>query len=193
MTWSVGVLLGVGYLLSAGPQTGSHDYQAWLDREPWTWDGRKANLLDCVRRCLWDYRVSVVSPGGDGPQEPRLEVRIGDGTQELHAFDAHPHTVFTRSGSVLYLVEFCPIAPGCSVMAYDFKARKRLWKTFVPGHRGPTSAYANEVTIEPFPFGHLPPAVVIKGNESCCRYAEVLDMESGKAVARREYARDEGR
>ena len=80
---------------------------------------------------------------------------------------------------MLYLAEFSSLRTSCSIVAYDFKAKKELWKTDLKGI-GPVvhSKYRNEVTITTAGDD----AIFVMGNESRGRYIEYVDLKSGKTV-----------
>ena len=85
----------------------------------------------CVRRDFQDYQAEIICPKKtrDGFLNEPLTVRLTDDGKEIYSFKAHDETVFTRRGDVLYLAEFSSLRTGCSIVAYDFKAKKELWKT----------------------------------------------------------------
>jgi hypothetical protein len=171
------VLLGCGN----EPTPPSADYQQHADRAEWLWEPEEANLLFCVRRDFQDHQAEIICPKKtrDGFLNEPLTVRLTDDGKEVYSFMAHDESVFTRRGDVLYLAEFSPIATGCSVVAYDFKAKKELWKTHLKGI-GPVDheKYRNEVTITTAGDD----AIFVTGKESSGRYIEYVDMKSGKTV-----------
>ena len=171
------VLLGCGN----EPAPPIADYQQQADRTEWLWEPEEANLLFCVRRDFQDYQAEIICPKKtrDGFLNESLTVRLTDDGKEVYSFKAHDETVFTRRGDVLYLAEFSSLRTGCSIVAYDFKAKKELWKTDLKGI-GPVahSKYRNEVTIATAGDD----AIFVTGRESGGRYIEYVDMKSGKTV-----------
>ena len=164
------------------PASTKTDYQQQADREEWNWRPEQANLLYCVRRDFRDYQAEIICPKETRDSflmDKPLTVRLIDDGKEIYSFKAHDETVFTRRGDVLYLAEFSPIRTGCSIVAYDFKAKKELWKTDLKGI-GPVShsKYRNEVTITTAGDD----AIFVTGKESSGRYIEYVDMKSGKTV-----------
>lgn len=161
-------------------------YQNSVDSEAWRWDGEQAALLYSVSRYMSDHQVEITSPklNTDGPQPyKRLTFRILEDGKELYSFKAHPGTVFVRRGDSLYIADFVPGATGCSIIAYDFKANKELWKTRLQSvSHWPHSAYHNAVAIE-----DRGDALKIRGKESLLHYVEYVDMKTGKTLAQREY------
>jgi hypothetical protein len=162
------------------------DYQELVDNEPWRWDGEQATLLYSVFFCMSDHQVEIISPklDTDGPRPfKRLRVRILEDGKEIYSFEAHRGTVFSRFGDVLYIADFFPATTGCSIVAYDFKANKELWKTRLKSiSHLPHSAYHNAVMIE-----NDSVALKIRGKESLLHYVEYVDMKTGKTLAQREY------
>jgi hypothetical protein len=169
-------LLGCGEQ-AASPKT---DYQQKADQAEWAWEPKQANLLYCIRRHFDDYQVEILCPKRKegGFSEKPLTVRISGDGREVYSFQAHEETVFTRRGDILYIADFSPIATGCSLVAYDFKAKKELWKAKLKGI-GPVahSKYRNEVTISTWDE-----AIIVTGKEAAGRYIEFVDASSGKTV-----------
>jgi hypothetical protein len=162
------------------PAKPSTDWQKHADSMDWIWDAREANLLFCVRREFDDYQVEIISlKSGKAGLEKSLTVRVTDGDKEVYSFKAREDTVFTRRGDLLYFAEFNPITTGCSVVAYDFKAKKQLWKTDLKG-LGPIdhSKYRNEVAISMTNED----VIYVRGNEAGGRYVEFVDAKTGKTV-----------
>ena len=138
---------------------------------------------------LNDIDVRVECPKAElaRPFRRKVTVRLIDSGKEVHSFDAAPETVFARDGATLYIARPMPGACGCVVTAYDFRMRKELWQImlqspFAPKH----SAYGNQVTIETAGDGVL----LVRGSETLRRYVEIVDMRSGKSLARRDYPRE---
>ena len=167
------------------------DYQKMADKEPWRWDGEQATLLHSVFFCMADHQVEIISPRQDDITKPqpinRLTVRFLQDGKEVYSFKAHKGTVFSRFGDILYIADFFPGGTGCSIVAYDFKAKKELWKTQLKSiSHLPHSAYHNAVMIE-----NDSQALKIRGKETLLHYVEYVDMKTGKTLAQREYLWDE--
>jgi hypothetical protein len=135
-----------------------------------------------------DYQVEITYPRRDNPFVGQLTVRIVQQGKEVYSFKAHKGTVFSRYDNILYIAEFSPMGCGCSVVAYDFKAKKELWKCRLQGPKPLNhSVYHNAVTIENDWAG----ALVIRGNESMQKYVEYVDMATGKSLAFKNYPLNE--
>jgi len=148
-------------------------------------------LLHSVSYYMADRQVEIISPRQDEVGKPkpfnRLTVRFVQDGKEVYSFKAHKGTVFSRRGDILYIAEFIPATTGCSVVAYDFKAKKELWKSRLQGSKPLShSVYHNAVTIE-----NDGKALIIRGNESLQRYVEYVDMETGKTLAYKNYDKGE--
>jgi hypothetical protein len=189
MKRDVGMFLLAACLTPWGSQAWATDYQKLADRQPWQWDGEQASLLYSVDSQMGNFRAEILCPKRDTYPSPlnRLTVRfLDDDGKEVYSFQAHRGTVFTWDGKVLYVAEFHPRMPGCSVAAYDITEKKQLWKTRLQSrYKGFHSAYTNAVTIE-----NDREALLIRGNEAMYRYIEYLDMKTGKTIAQREYPLD---
>ena len=107
-----------------------------------------------------------------------------DDGKELVAWEGHNRSVFTLQGDVLVYADFHPSSTGCSVVAFDLKAKKQLWKTQLHGI-GPVThfRYSNLVTLEIINND----AVQVFGNESFGQYLEIVDLKTGKTVGHRKY------
>jgi hypothetical protein len=144
----------------------------------WRWSENEASLQYCARNQLKKYEVQVVRPANyENSWEPFI-VRIVDKGQEIYSFPAHSETVFTQEWDVVYVADFSPIASGCTVVAYDLKERKELWRCPLKGNPPQAhSEYRHQVNITT-----RPGAVVIYGKESNGRYIEFVDMHAGKTI-----------
>src|SRR5262249_17780327 len=101
-------------------------------------------------------------------------------------FQGHRNTVFTRSGSVIFIAEFSPISSGCDLAAFDLDARKQLWRCQLRGI-GPQdhSKYGNVLNIE-MDEG----AILVLGNEVHGRYIEYVDPENGVTLGNKKLPRE---
>jgi hypothetical protein len=175
--------------LAAVSQGRADDYwQRIADGKPWQWNGEQASLLYSVTWYLGDFDTVVESPKRDvdKPWAWRVTVRMLDGGKEIHSFQAQPGEVFARDRDVLYFTHFERSGTGCFVSAYDFRAKKELWRAQLKSRTNkPYSYYRNAITIDA-----SAPVLIIRGNETALRYIEYVDMKTGKTLAQREYPRD---
>lgn len=143
----------------------------------WTWPNPEPSLDACIRRHLKGFTVERIEadhlPGGYTQW-----VRVKDHGRVVLRFPASAETTFTRSGDVLYLAVFYPLATGCSVRALDLRTGKERWKSELQGlGQVGHSKYRNQVAIDADGV-----AVVVRGKESYGRYIEVLDPRTGRTV-----------
>ena len=156
------------------------------DQLEWRWSKEKASLDYSIKQYLPDYEVEYVSP--DEFYTP-INLRTKDNREIIYSFGmgdrlgSHRHLLFTRAKDTIYVAEYCAIASGCTVVAFDLKAGRELWKTRLRGI-GPTmhSKYSNLVNIET--DGNR---IVIYGNEAHGRYVEHLDKNTGKFIANKTF------
>jgi hypothetical protein len=113
-----------------------------------------------------------------------VTIRLLDDGKELVAWEGHPRSVFSLNGDVLVYAEFPTRSSGCSVVAFDLKTKKQLWKTSLKG-LGPIShfGYSNSVNMEIINND----AVRVFGNETAGQYLEIVDLKTGKTVGHRKY------
>ena len=152
--------------------------QQKADTAQWEWSDHYANLLYCVAHHLEDYEVRVVRPTGATWARKPFRIEVLDNGVEACSFRGHDETVFTQIGDVLYVADFSPIATGCSLVAFDLKGRKQLWKCQLKGNPPLMhSRYRHQVNITT--DGHV---IVVYGKESNGRYIEYVDTKTGKTV-----------
>jgi PQQ enzyme repeat len=101
----------------------------------------------------------------------------------------HAQTAIVIRGDVLYVADYCPIASGCTVLAFDLTTGKKAWQQQLEGI-GPVShsKYRNRVamTVEKHPdVAHF--ALVITGWEVSGQYVEVIDLTTGKQLGLKTY------
>jgi hypothetical protein len=90
-------------------------------------------------------------------------------------------SVFVVAQDVLYYADFRPFRNGCVIIAFDLKAQKLLWKTWLWGIGGfAHSQYWNHIYLE-IDRRHL----TVYGNEAYGRYIEIVDLSTGKTVGNR--------
>jgi hypothetical protein len=162
-------------LVAAGcnsPPPVNTDYQRQADTAAWTWSDDYAHLGYSIARHLREYDVEVHAPKEAGFGQQALTVRIRDGSKERVVFRGHWETVLARWEQTLFVADFCPIAAGCTVVAFALQA------TSCPGH----SEYHNRVNIET--DGKV---VTVWGKESFACYVELVDCQTGKTVGHREF------
>ena len=162
--------------------TYGQDYQKRADDTPWSWSAERASVVDSLLRFSKDYQVELIRK----KNKYDFTLRLVDDGKELYTWEAHYRSVFSLSGDVLVYADFLPSRTGCSVVAYDLKKQKQLWKTDLEGH-GPIShtRYSNWVNLEVINNE----VVRVFGNESAGKYLEFVDLKTGKTVGHRVYGK----
>jgi hypothetical protein len=161
-----------------GQQEEPKKLQEKAEAAQWKWSDYENNLLHCALHNLTGYEVRITRPKGAEMEWEPFRVSILDGNAEVYAFRGHSETVFTQLGDVIYVAELRPIRTGCSVVAFDLKARRELWKCHLNGNPpNAHSMYRHQVNIT-----HEDGVVVVYGKESNGRYIEYVDARSGKIV-----------
>jgi hypothetical protein len=156
-------------------------YQKIADSTPWSWSADRASVTDSFLRLPNTYQVELIRPKD---KTGVVTIRFLDDGKEAFAWMGHYGSVFAMSGDVLVYADFGPGRTGCSLIAYDLKQKKQVWKTALMG-LGPInhSRYANAVTLE-----FIDNATVrVFGNESAGKYLEIVDINTGKTVGHRVY------
>ena len=173
-------------LLSALASTNhvhAEDYQKVADVTAWKFSQEQAGVADSLLRFSRDYQVELIRPKnkfGD------IIVRVVDDGKEVFAFTGHYQTVFRSSRDVLVYAEYHSSSSGCTLVAFDLKNRKQLWKTPLKG-LGPIPhfGYTNAVNLEIINNE----AVRVFGNEAAGQYVEFVDLNTGKTVGHRKYGK----
>jgi hypothetical protein len=154
------------------------DFQKAADEAKWDWPAGGPSLVESVLRAPNDYTIELVRPKSTFG---KLTIRLLDGDKVRHTLEAHGGTTFVLSEGVFYYTDYHPSATGCSVVAYDLKAGKELWKTSLKG-LGPIAhfQYLNEAVLD-LDGG----ALRVRGAESAGKYLEYVDLKTGKTVGHR--------
>jgi hypothetical protein len=165
---------------TAAPAPETKDYQKIADKEAWEWSKEKASAEYCKKAYKGDYEVELLPSGGVGGGGS-VNIRFYFNEKEVHTIVGHAGTVFGERKNVVYYADFTPYSSGCTVIAYDLKGKKQLWKTDLKG-LGPIShtKYRNAVILEV-----KDDVVRVLGQESAGKYVEYVDLKSGKTVANR--------
>jgi hypothetical protein len=161
----------------APPET---DYQKVAEKEEWKWDKEQASVFYSQKQYKGSYEVELQKPGLEGGIA-NTTIRFKDGDNEIFSIIGHDGTVFAERKNVLYYADFSQWSSGCTVVAYDLKSKKQLWKTNLKG-LGPIdhTKYHNAVILE-----LKDDALHILGNESAGKYVEYVELKSGKTVGHR--------
>jgi hypothetical protein len=158
------------------PAPDDKDYQKIADREEWKWVPERASARDSAKNFKGDFQAEVDEKDTDGRKSATVKFAKGDDV--VFTIDGHAETVFVGRDNIVYYADFSQISTGCSVIAYDLKVKKQLWKTGLKG-LGPLAhtRYWNQVTLD-----IKDDAVQVFGKEAFGKYVEYLDLKSGKTV-----------
>jgi hypothetical protein len=155
------------------------DYQKKINAAEWHWSDSQTNLAHCIQLDLEGFEVQLLQHENGAWPQKSFTVRVLKKSKELCSFEAHCNTVFTVVGDALYVADFSPLRPGCSVVAFELKAKKELWRCPLEGLGSfPNSAYKNQVNITTDGG-----AIVVYGKEARGRYIEYVDAKTGKTLA----------
>jgi hypothetical protein len=157
------------------------DYQKIADDTAWSWSAERASVGDSFLKFPNTYQVELIRKKN---KYGEITIRLVDDGKELYAWEGHYRSVFCLHGDVLVYADFLSSRTGCSVIAYDLKNKKQLWKTDLKG-LGPIAhfRYSNSVTLEVINND----AVRVFGNESAGQYLEIVDLKTGKTVGHQKY------
>jgi hypothetical protein len=143
-------------------------YQRKAEATSWRWSKERTTFEYCVKHNLHGHPVSEVNAAPPASNSLRGAA------------------VFVQVGDVVYLACCCPLATGCTVVAYDLKERKQLWECALRGI-GPTwhSKYWNHVNIEV--DGDV---ILVFGAEANGRYIEYVDAKRGETIGHKKLPAD---
>jgi len=166
--------------VGAAPAPEQKDYQKIADTEEWQWKPDRTTAAGSAKSYMGDFQADVaVNDSG------ATLVKFAKGDDVVFILEGHAGTVFAGRGNVVYYADFIPQSSGCTVIAYDLKEKKQLWKANLKG-LGPIdhTKYRNQVSLD-----IKDDAVRILGNESAGKYVEYLDLKSGKTVGHRVFGK----
>ncbi len=175
------LLLGSIHSLFCTNLAHGQDYQKIADATAWSWAAERASVSDSFLKFPNTYQVELVRKKN---KYGEITIRLTEDGKELVAWEGHYRSVFSLSGDVLVYADFYPSRSGCSVVAFDLKNKKQLWKTDLKG-LGPIDhfRYSNSVNLEVINND----AIRVFGNESAGQYLEIVDLNTGKTVGHRTY------
>jgi hypothetical protein len=136
----------------------------------WKWNAKATKLSWYIAR----YKGKLFRAGS---------VQVTRRGHTVVRFKAHSETAFViLADRVLVYSVHHPISTGCTLVAFDLKRRRQLWKTNLKGI-GPVghSKYRNRINLTAGPGA----AVTVFGWESFGRYLEVVDLKTGKTLTHR--------
>ncbi|HJZ94559.1 MAG TPA: hypothetical protein VKE40_27080 [Gemmataceae bacterium] len=153
------------------------DYQKMADEASWKAPEAGEDFRRCLARDTGGYQVEAVASTMDVLSD--TTIRVLDGGTEVSTWQGHQGSVFFIRDNILYHTDYCTISSGCTVIAFDLKAKKKLWKTELKG-LGPIShsKYRNLVRMDQV-NGEV---LAVYGQESAGRYVEFVELKTGKTV-----------
>ena len=173
-----GIILAFACLAVIGaPAPPEKDYQKIADKEEWKWEKEQASVFFSQKQYKGGCEVELQKPGLEGGIA-NTTIRFKDGDKEVLSMIGHDGTVFVERKNDLYYADFSQYSSGCSMIAYDLKAKKRHWKADLKG-LGPIdhTKYHNAVILE-----FKDDALHILGMESAGKYVEYVELKSGKTL-----------
>lgn len=167
------LLVAVAAVAAPVPKKVAKDYQKLAEETEWQF--AEFNFDDTLAAELKGYEVTATA--GDTPLD--VAVQVSKDGKELLSLPTHRWAVVRQRDGVVYYTDFDPISPGCSVVAFDLNAKKRLWKCDLKGLGWfNNSKYRNKVRMEVLDDDTLR----VFGKESSGRYVEIVSRGTGKRV-----------
>jgi hypothetical protein len=151
------------------------DFQKKASEMSWQWSEDEMSLFRSISN-IDGYGLEVVRPKKFAGW---YSIRVVYDAAEIYSFQAHSLTIFTQVSDTLYLADYSPRTTGCTIIAFDLKSKKVIWRTALRALGPPEahSAYSNQVTMRV-----NGDEIVVFGNESNGKYVELLSRKTGKTV-----------
>jgi len=151
------------------------DYQKSADRVDWAWSDEMASPFYCIGQAGNKYDIHLISQHDN---RSMLTIRIMDDKDVIHSWLGHKRSVFRILDDRLYYADFYSGSSGGSIVAFDLKSGKELWKSPLKA-LGPIehSAYFNWLNLDA-----NYDVVTIFGYEARGRYFESKDVHSGQTL-----------
>jgi hypothetical protein len=114
-------------------------------------------------------------------------VRFTDGDKELYGWQEDGPAAFVVRERVVYRADYHRMSTGCSVIAFELKAGKKLWQVNLKG-MGPIShsKYRNTVRMEKYDDT----AFAVYGDESAGKYVELVEYTTGRTLGHKVFPRE---
>jgi hypothetical protein len=164
-------------------------WQQRIDNEPQSdFDAEACNILRSLRDYYGKCQVHMVFDPARSAGAEDLTLKFVREGKEVLVIKGHFCSVFRTEGSpfgtegkILYFAEFDTSACGCSLVAYDLRTGREVWRNNLKGvglfdH----SIYRNRVKMDLYEG-----VVRIRGHESGGDYVEIVDQKTGKTIAHR--------
>jgi hypothetical protein len=179
-------LLGTAALVAAPLDVGAKRdrYQKMADGLSWRDAPVGRSLLADLPS---DYQAHQMVTVSGGRRADRIAIETADGKREVYGWDENGTSAFVIRNHVLYRAEYDSMSSGCTIVAFDLKAGKELWKSTLRG-LGPIdhSKYRNRVHIE-----KVDDAVfAVYGNESAGKYVELVEYKTGRTLGHKVFPRE---
>jgi hypothetical protein len=129
-----------------------------------------------------DKTVEHVFQAGGG-----MAVRVLEGGRELYHWQEDGPAAFVVREHIVYRADYHGMSTGCSVIAFDLKAGKQLWKVDLKG-MGPIShsKYRNTVRMEKMDET----VFAVYGEESAGKYVELVEYATGRTLGHKVFPRE---
>lgn len=166
-------------------QNAKRNYQTAADAANFSWSEKEASVLYSFSAYDGNDEVHLIRIPSKQEWPLDYTIRFLQDNKAVLSIKGHRYTVFKVVKDLVYYAEFSFVANGCTVVAYDLKQQKQLWRTQLQGI-GPVahSEYFNTVTLDADRY-----TVSIHGREVGGDYLEYLDAESGKTVGHKIFRR----
>ena len=152
-----------------------------VENEPeWRWSEEATSIIHYFSATPADYKISIIRPKSTGVFN--LKVEISDGQETLTQFDSHLEGAFLFDHEKDWVIysQHSPIATGCTLVAFDLKAKRQVWKTNLKGIGAVAhSKWRNRINLK------LEKDLVTVFGDEGRRYIESVSLESGKSTYHR--------
>ena len=151
------------------------------DEIPWQWSDADTSIIRYLQCAPVEYDISLTKPKSAQPSF--LRVRISNGPETLCEWDSGSDGafVFSESGSTVVYSKHSLRTTGCTLVAFDLKAKRQVWEMALEGIGpvGEISKWENRINMK-IRNGQI----IVYGDEGK-KYIEVVDLDSGETVSHR--------
>jgi hypothetical protein len=178
-------LLGTAVLVAAPVEPPDKSVRFQKLADGLAWKDPEKQPVPSFEDQLPDYHGLAISSATDGHRRTTVEVAAGDAVR--YSWEERDGFVFIGRKDVLYRADYSSNSSGCSVVAFDLKAGKELWKAELKG-LGPIRhwKYCNRVLME-----RVDDTVfAVYGQESAGRYVELVEFKTGRTVGHKVFPRE---
>jgi hypothetical protein len=172
-----------GSCFAKEPKRDEAFYQKVLDHQAWEFSNYETGIFYSMSQTGFAYQIELIRAPGKFNE---LTIRFVKDGKTICSWLGHEHSVFAERHDILVYALFSEASQGCTLIAVNLKNGEELWRTDLKAiplkaHSG----YSNAMNL------HAEEGIVTAwGHESFGNYVEIVDINTGKLLAHREYEKE---